>query len=35
MLRDTYGANLDRLRALKKEDDPGDMFRLNPNITPV
>ena len=32
MLQDTYGPNLDRLRALKRRYDPGNMFRLNPNV---
>ena len=30
-----YGANYDRLAALKRKYDPANFFRLNPNIKPV
>jgi FAD/FMN-containing dehydrogenase len=33
-LQAAYGANLPRLQALKKQYDPGNLFRLNPNIPP-
>jgi hypothetical protein len=33
-LRDTYGANFDRLVALKTRVDPGNLFRLNANVAP-
>jgi FAD/FMN-containing dehydrogenase len=34
-VRVAYGANYDRLVALKKKYDPDNFFRLNPNIKPV
>ena len=34
-VRTAYGANYDRLAALKKAYDPDNHFRLNPNITPA
>jgi hypothetical protein len=33
-LADAYGPNLDRLVALKREWDPGNLFHLNQNIKP-
>jgi FAD/FMN-containing dehydrogenase len=33
-VRIAYGANYDRLAALKKKYDPDNFFRLNPNIKP-
>jgi FAD/FMN-containing dehydrogenase len=33
-VRIAYGANYDRLAALKKKYDPDNLFRLNPNIQP-
>jgi hypothetical protein len=32
MLRDAYGANYDRLVAIKTRYDPGNLFRMNLNI---
>jgi FAD/FMN-containing dehydrogenase len=34
-VRLAYGANYERLAALKKNYDPHNFFRLNPNITPA
>jgi Berberine and berberine like len=34
-VRTAYGANYERLAALKKKYDPDNFFRLNPNITPA
>jgi FAD/FMN-containing dehydrogenase len=34
MLRASYGANYDRLVALKTTYDPGNLFRMNLNIPP-
>jgi FAD/FMN-containing dehydrogenase len=35
MLRDAYGANYDRLVAIKTQYDPGNLFRMNLNIPPA
>ena len=34
-VRMAYGANYDRLAVLKKQYDPANLFRFNPNITPA
>ena len=34
-IRLAYGANYERLAALKKKYDPENFFRLNPNIKPA
>jgi FAD/FMN-containing dehydrogenase len=34
LLRDTFGGNYDRLQAIERRYDPGNMFRFNPNIQP-
>jgi FAD/FMN-containing dehydrogenase len=34
-VRASFGTNFDRLRLLKARYDPANLFRLNPNITPV
>ncbi len=34
-VRASYGSNFDRLRQLKTKYDPGNLFRLNPNIVPA
>jgi len=33
-VRESYGANFDRLVALKRKYDPANLFRLNANISP-
>jgi hypothetical protein len=33
-VREGYGANYDRLLALKNKFDPGNVFRLNQNVVP-
>jgi hypothetical protein len=34
-VREAYGANYDRLAALKNKDDPTNFFHLNHNIAPT
>ena len=34
-VRETYGANFDRLVEIKRKYDPGNLFRVNRNITPT
>jgi FAD/FMN-containing dehydrogenase len=34
-VRSAYGANFDRLVAIKQKYDPDNIFRLNQNITPA
>ncbi|MGH8773794.1 MAG: BBE domain-containing protein [Jiangellaceae bacterium] len=34
-VREAYGANFDRLVEIKKTYDPGNLFRVNRNITPA
>jgi FAD/FMN-containing dehydrogenase len=33
-IRDTYGANFDRLVAIKRKYDPDNLFRSNRNVRP-
>ncbi|GAA1964402.1 FAD-binding oxidoreductase [Microbacterium deminutum] len=35
VLQQQYGGNLDRLRAIKSQYDPGNLFRVNNNIKPA
>lgn len=34
-IRNTYGANHERLVALKRRYDPANLFRRNANVRPV
>ena len=34
-LRDAFGENYERLAALKREHDPGNLFRVNQNVKPA
>jgi len=34
LLRGAYGGNYDRLVAIKRQYDPGNLFRMNLNIPP-
>jgi hypothetical protein len=35
LVRAAYGTNIHRLRTIKKQYDPDNFFRINPNILPV
>jgi hypothetical protein len=35
LVRAAYGGNIDRLRMIKKQYDPDNFFRINPNILPT
>lgn len=35
MVKRTYGKNYERLRKIKKKYDPGNLFRVNQNISPA
>ena len=35
LAQNAYGANAARLHAIKKQYDPDNFFRINPNILPA